>query len=327
MGIFNMEYHSHSITILDGRSGTSHHQQCHRMNIYSFLLQQHSTTPTEPARRNIIWSLCAHLKWHFWKRTHTRRWRLWEWKWELKYSHSPQKSTTDIPQFHEWNLSFNLTTSLTTAEEHPEHSPWRFRTHSPVCCHLVFTSSDEESPIRTSDPYLWHPSIPDSSPLHGRAEPPLPVQHHMNYHHTSTPSTDDSFQDATVEEEDFPMAPLNDTIWLEDPVPDRHTCIHQQSEPHFQCSYPCPYHLHLPHSSPEDAPASYYKMMDISDISDLHDVMTTTSDEDIPDLEDVCGLWIWTMVCITIHTPWTLSKWAHVEWYNIQCTQHDGICL
>ena len=52
------------------------------------------------------------------------------------------------------NLSFDPTTLLTTTEQHPEHSSQRFRSHSPVCHHLVFTSSDEESPVRTSDPCL-----------------------------------------------------------------------------------------------------------------------------------------------------------------------------
>ena len=36
----------------------------------------------------------------------------------------------------------------------------------------------------------------------------------MDYHHTSTPNTDDSFQDS-IAEEDFPTAPLDDDIWLE----------------------------------------------------------------------------------------------------------------
>ena len=81
------------------------------------------------------------------------------------------------------NLSFNLT-ALTTAEQHQVLSPWRFRSHSPVWCHLVFSSSDDESPARTSDPHLQHSSTSDSSPSQGRAEPPLPVQHHINYHHT-----------------------------------------------------------------------------------------------------------------------------------------------
>ena len=153
----------------------------------------------------------------------------------------------------------------------------------------MFTSSDEESPIRTSDPHLLHPSTPNSSALHGRAEPLLLVQHHMNYHHTSVPSTDDSFQDATAEE-DFPTAPLDDAICFVDPVPDRHLSIHEQSQPHYQCSYPCPYRLDLPHSSPKNAPEPYSEMMDLRDISDIQDVMTTTSDEDFPDLEDIIGL-------------------------------------
>ena len=46
----------------------------------------------------------------------------------------------------------------------------------------------------------------------------------------------------------------------------------------------------MPHSAPGDAPAPYYEMMDLINISDFQDVMTTTSDEDIPDLEDILGL-------------------------------------
>ena len=101
----------------------------------------------------------------------------------------------------------------------------------------------------------------------------------------STPSMNESFQDATAG--DFPTAPLDDAIWLQDPVPDRHLCIHEQSQLHYQCPYQCPYRLDLPHSSPEDETAHYYEMMDLSDVSDIQEVMMTTSDEDIPDLEDI----------------------------------------
>ena len=39
----------------------------------------------------------------------------------------------------------------------------------------------------------------------------------MDYQHTPTLDTDDSFQDITTEEEeDFPTATLKDDIWLED---------------------------------------------------------------------------------------------------------------
>ena len=52
------------------------------------------------------------------------------------------------------NLSFYPTTSLTTAEQYLEYSSKIFRSHSPICHHLAFTSSEEESPVRTSDPSL-----------------------------------------------------------------------------------------------------------------------------------------------------------------------------
>ena len=58
---------------------------------------------------------------------------------------------------------------------------------------------------------------PDSSPLHGRTEQSSPVEQQMFNHHT-----DDSLQDIINEEEDFPTAPLDDDIWLEEPVPGRH---------------------------------------------------------------------------------------------------------
>ena len=138
------------------------------------------------------------------------------------------------------NLSFNPTTPLTTAEQHPVHSPRRLRCHSPVCCHLVFSSSDEESPVRPSDPCLWHSSPPDSSPVHRGAEPPWPVQHHMNHHHTSPPSTDQFFQ-RWDNWWNYPTAPPDDDIWLEDQTPDRHLCIQDTSQLNHLCHYPCPF--------------------------------------------------------------------------------------
>ena len=195
-----------------------------------------------------------------------------------------------VPQIYHVSTNENLSSDPTTpliTDEQSKYSSWRFRSHNPVCCCLVFTSSDDETSERTTDPCLWHCSTLDNNPLQGRAESSSPFQHHMDYHHTSTPNTDDSFQDATA---DFPTAWLDDNIWLEDPVPDRHLYIHEQSQPHYQCSYPCPYSLDLPHSAPEYTTVPYYEMTDLSDISDLQDVMTTTSDEDIPDLEDMFGL-------------------------------------
>ena len=176
---------------------------------YSKSAQQLWNLPEEILFSHFVTTLNDTLE----RKPHTRRWGLWEWEQELKYSHSSQKSTMDIPHFLKWNLSFNPTTPLTTAEEHPEHSPQRFRSHSPVCHHLVFTCSDAESPVRTSDPHLWHPSIPDSNPLHGRAETsftrqaPHGLPPHTYTKHRWTPS-----RMLQQKKKDVPTAPLDDDI-------------------------------------------------------------------------------------------------------------------
>ena len=81
-------------------------QQCHWKSLHSILLQWLSTAAKKTARGNNIWLLHDHLKWCFWMRTCIGRWRLWEWKLEFKYTHSSQKSTTDIPHFHKWEFVF-----------------------------------------------------------------------------------------------------------------------------------------------------------------------------------------------------------------------------
>ena len=84
------------------------------------------------------------------------------------------------------------------------------------------------------------------------------------------------------EEEDFQTVALDDDHRITDPVPDRHMCIHEHFQPHSVCCYPCTY--------TDSTPASYQNALDLSDISDFKDVMTTSSDEDIPALDDVIGL-------------------------------------
>ena len=187
------------------------------------------------------------------------------------------------------NLSFNPTIPVTTAEQHLVHTPQRFRCYSPVCCYLVFSSSDEEGPVRPSGHHLWHSSTPDTSPVCRRTEPPSPVQHHVN-HHTSPPSTDQFFQDDTIKE-NFPTAPLDDDVLLEDQNPDRQWCIHDASQPNSPCHYPGPYvnldfAQNLPSSLTPAAADLEYDIMDLMD-TDPEDIMSTTSEEDILDLEDV----------------------------------------
>ena len=113
------------------------------------------------------------------------------------------------------------------------------RTHSPqqpgnlttVHCHLTFEGDDNSSI--------------DSNTLHTRTEHHSPVEHPMAHHLTSA--------DEEEEEGNFPTAPLNDDIWMEEPVSDRHLYIHEHSQ-HDLCPYPCPYSLDQLHLTPDYAP-------------------------------------------------------------------------
>ena len=114
------------------------------------------------------------------------------------------------------------------------------------------------------------------------------MEHHspddntMASHLTSTEEEDEEEEDA---EEHFPTASLDDDNWMEEPVPDMHLCIHEDSQ-HDLCPYPCPYSFDQLHLVPDYAP--HY--MDLSDIFDLPDVITTASDKSIPNLEDILQL-------------------------------------
>ena len=80
------------------------------------------------------------------------------------------------------------------------------------------------------------------------------------------------------EEEDIQMVPLNDDHWASKEIPERTLCIHEHGLPHGFCPYPCPYaNYQIP---------SYIDSLDLSDISEFEDYMVTSSNEDIPALED-----------------------------------------
>ena len=81
------------------------------------------------------------------------------------------------------------------------------------------------------------------------------------------------------EEEDFQRVPLDDDHWITKEIPDRSLCIHEHALPHGLCPYPCPY---ITSQVP-----SYIDSLDLSDISDFEDIMITSSNEDIPALEDM----------------------------------------
>ena len=83
------------------------------------------------------------------------------------------------------------------------------------------------------------------------------------------------------EEEDSQNVPLDGDHWTTEEIPDRHLCIHKHSVPHSLCPYPRPY-MHYTYTS-------YHDMVDLSEISEFEDLITTSSDEDIPGLDDEIG--------------------------------------
>ena len=76
-----------------------------------------------------------------------------------------------------------------------------------MCQHLMFDNDDSSST--------------DTSPLPARTEHSSPAEHQNACHLTSA-------DDKEVEEH-FPTTPLHDDVWMEEPVPDRHLCIHEHS--------------------------------------------------------------------------------------------------
>ena len=94
----------------------------------------------------------------------------------------------------------------------------------------------------------------------------------------TTPAGTQVCLEENEEEEDFQMVPLDNEHWTTKEVPDRTLCIHEHALPHGLCPYLCPYVNYLI--------PSYTNSLDLSDISDFKDIMITSSDKDIPALED-----------------------------------------
>ena len=189
-------------------------------------------------------------------------------------------------------LSFNSTnfrkspTSPRASWHHEKHSPWGYRCHSFTHQWLVFTSSDDESPVR--------------------AELSSPEHHNLCHHLIPTPNTEWFFtdvdsaawdDDTASSKENVPTEPLDDEVRSEDPILDRQLCIHETPhEPNHHCSYPSSYstttiRIDLPQLTLLHEAVLHYELMDFHDISlDLPDIMITTNNEDIPDLVDVSDL-------------------------------------
>ena len=96
--------------------------------------------------------------------------------------------------------------------------------------------------------------------------------------HRATPADIQVCLEEDDEEEDIQTVSLDDKHWTTKEVPDRTLCIYEHALPHRLCLYPCPYANYLL--------PSYADSMDLSDIFDFEDILITSSDEDIPALED-----------------------------------------
>ena len=137
----------------------------------------------------------------------------------------------------------------------------------PLCRCLTYSSSEDDDGTSTDET-----SNPDSTPQ---------VQYHIDalWQPSSKYSLNAYVNLEEEEEENFQTVSLDSDYWNMEEILDRHLCIHEHSIPHELCPYPCPY---LDYST-----TSYYNALDLSEISEFEDLMTTSSNEDIPALEEV----------------------------------------
>ena len=204
------------------------------------------------------------------------------------------------------DLSFNWVSFgwiPTTPEHHVESSPHRYRSHNITCHWLVFTSLDDESPVRSSECCCQCSSSDERGWEPREADVSSSIHHNLCHH--ITPTSDQFLTkawdaDTTSFEEHFPTAPLHDDVWAEEQILDRCLGIHKRPEElNHQCSNPFPcdsttFSTDLLQSIPQNEAVFNYNQMDLSDISsDLPDIMMTMSDAGIPDLADVSdAVWL-----------------------------------
>ena len=86
-------------------------------------------------------------------------------------------------------------------------------------------------------------------------------------------------------EEHFPTVSLDDNFWMEEPIPERHLCIHEDAQ-HDLCPFQCPYDSNQLHLTQEDV----MQYIDLSDIFEFPDVIISANDDDVPSLDDILRL-------------------------------------
>ena len=172
------------------------------------------------------------------------------------------------------NISFEPSTPHSTATSQSHHKP----VHHWLSFSSYYHSEDEES--SAVDIPSTYSTVPPQNPMGFVQQLPSKSIFTM---------CDDLGEDE--EEEDFQTVTLDDDHWTTEEIPDRRLCIHQHSVPHSLCPYSC---LYMDYTS-----TSYHDTLDLSDISEFKDLMITSSDEDIPALDNEIGYRnLWTMVSI-----------------------------
>ena len=147
---------------------------------------------------------------------------------------------------------------------------------NPVCRRLTYSSSDDDDTREDDVPF------PCSAPqVQYHAHDPWSLSPKCTLH-ASIHLEEEEEEEEDDEEEDFETFLLDDEHWTTEEIPDRPLCIHEHWLLHRLCPYLCPY---LDYQT-----SSYFDTMDLSDISKFRDLMTTSSDEDIPALYDI-GYW------------------------------------
>ena len=147
---------------------------------------------------------------------------------------------------------------------------------TPCIHHVSSLEHMSFNPVHTT-PHNTVTMTPHSSPQ----TPTRPVYQCLSFSSDSDQNPDSTpvYSDNSDEEEDFQTVPLDNEHWTSEQVPERTFCMHENGLPHNLCQYPCPYG--------SNDTVSYMDSLDLSDISDYEEYMVTSSDEEVPGMEEV----------------------------------------
>ena len=159
------------------------------------------------------------------------------------------------------NISFHPATPHSTSTSQSHCKPVQHR--------LTFSTSNDED-ISTVDIPLPSSMVTLQNPVDFPQQPPSKC---------TLIICDDLHDDK--EEEDFQTVSLDVDHWTTEEIPDQPLFIHEHSVPHELSPYPWP--------CMDYTASPYYNTLDLSDISEFEDLMTTSSDEDISVLEEDIG--------------------------------------